>query len=189
MTSSMYGAGAEYALHSLLNLAARNEPASVRDLADFQGIPERFLAKLFSRLRKAGIVAGTEGIAGGFVLARAPERVTFLDVLEAVDPRRKLFECAEIRRHCDLFEGPPPEWATKGMCRIHAFMHEAEQELKARLASKTLADLLAEFEKKAPSAFAEEAALWFRHHTERRTRRQGQVAAPTDRIKKKRSRT
>lgn len=185
MKSSMYGAGAEYALHSLLNLAARKEPTSVRDLAGFQGIPERFLAKLFSRLRKAGIVAGTEGIAGGFVLARSPERVTFLDVLEAVDPRRALFECAEIRRHCDLFEGAPPKWATKGMCRIHAFMNEAEQALKAHLASKTLADLMAEFERKAPAAFAEEAALWFRHHTERRTRRQGAAPAPTDQITKR----
>jgi Rrf2 family protein len=183
----MYGAGAEYALHSLLNLAARKAPASVRDLADFQGIPERFLAKLFSRLRKAGIVAGTEGIAGGFVLARPPERITFLDVLEAVDPGRALFECAEIRRRCDLFEGAAPEWATKGMCRIHAFMNEAEQALKAHLASKTLADIIAEFERKAPAAFAEEAALWFRHHAERRIRRQGTGAAPTGKNTKRRS--
>jgi Rrf2 family protein len=182
----MYGAGAEYALHSLLNLAARKEPASVRDLAAFQGIPERFLAKVFSRLRKAGIVAGTEGIAGGFVLARPAERVTFLDVLEAVDPSRKLFECAEIRRHCELFEGAPPDWATKGMCRIHAFMDEAERALRAHLASKTLADLMAEFERKAPAAFAEEAALWFRHHTERRTRRQAERPAPNDKTTKRR---
>ena len=46
MTSSLYGAGAEYALHSLLVLAARSEPVSVRDLASFQALPERFLAKI-----------------------------------------------------------------------------------------------------------------------------------------------
>ena len=40
----MYGAGAEYALHSLLTLATHPEPVSLRDLATFQKIPERFLA-------------------------------------------------------------------------------------------------------------------------------------------------
>ena len=49
----MYGAGAEYALHSLLILATRPDPVSVRDLATYQQIPERFLAKIFTRLKKA----------------------------------------------------------------------------------------------------------------------------------------
>jgi Rrf2 family protein len=82
--SSLYGAGAEYALHSLLVIAARKAPVSVRDLARFQDLPERFLAKVFSRLEKAGLVQGIEGISGGFVLARPPGRVTVREVLEAV---------------------------------------------------------------------------------------------------------
>lgn len=175
MTSSLYGAGSEYALHSLLILAARSEPVSVRDLARFQELPERFLAKLFTRLEKAGLVEGAEGVRGGFVLARAPEQITVKDVLEGVDPNRTLFACAEIRRHCALFGDEPPAWSVSGMCRIHLFMREAEGALQGFLASKTLADLGVEFERKAPHAFVRDAEAWFQQ------RRAGRTAARSGR--------
>ena len=175
MKSSLYGAGAEYALHSLLVLAARSEPVSVRDLASFQALPERFLAKILTKLEKAGLVEGTEGVRGGFLLARPPERIAVRDVLEAVDPNRTLFECAEIRRHCALFGKEPPSWSVSGMCRIHLFMSEAERALQAFLGSKTLADLGREFERKAPDQFVRDAESWFKLQRSRRTagRRKG----------------
>jgi len=170
--SSLYGAGAEYALHSLLVLAARAEPVSVKDLASFQALPERFLAKIFTKLEKAGLVQATEGVRGGFVLARAPERIAVHDILAAVDPDRTLFECAEIRRHCALFGEGPPSWSVTGMCRIHLFMQEAERALQQFLASKTLADLGREFERKAPDQFLRDAESWFQlRRSERTTRR------------------
>lgn len=175
MKSSLYGAGAEYALHSLLVLSARSEPVSVRDLARFQDLPERFLAKIFTRLVKAGLVEATEGVQGGFVLARPAARIAVRDVLEAVDPNRTLFECAEIRRHCALFGAAPPAWSISGMCRIHLFMKEAEGALQGFLASKTLADLGHEFERKAPEPFLRNAEAWFQQ------RRTGRTAARTDR--------
>lgn len=173
MKASLYGAGAEYALHSLLILAARSEPVSVRDLARFQDLPERFLAKIFTRLVKAGLVEATEGVQGGFVLARPAARIAVRDALEAVDPDRTLFECAEIRRHCALFGAEPPAWSVSGMCRIHLFMKEAEGALRGFLASKTLADLGREFERKAPEPFLREAEAWFQK------RRIGRTAART----------
>jgi Rrf2 family protein len=171
LTSSLYGAGAEYALHSLLVLAAREAPVSVRDLAQFQDLPERFLAKVFARLVKAGLVRGIEGIGGGFVLARPPGRVTVREVLEAVDPNRTIFACAEIRRHCALFGQEPPAWSVTGMCRIHLFMREAEGALQAYLGSKTLADLGREFERKAPARFVRDAQAWFQQRRSGRSRR------------------
>jgi Rrf2 family protein len=165
LKSSLYGAGAEYALHSLLVIAAREAPVSVRDLARFQDLPGRFLAKVFSRLEKAGIVRGIEGIGGGFVLA-------------AVDPNRTLFACAEIRRHCALFGDEAPAWSVTGMCRIHLFMREAEGALQAYLGSKTLAELSREFEKKAPPAFMREAEAWFQQRRDGRSRRSQRTENP-----------
>ncbi|MEO5730251.1 MAG: Rrf2 family transcriptional regulator [Byssovorax sp.] len=165
----MYGAGAEYALHSLLTLAARSEPVSVKDLAGYQQIPERFLAKVFTRLVKGRVVKATEGISGGFVLARPAEQITVGDVLEAVDPGRTLFACAEIRRNCVLFGEEPPRWSTSGMCQIHAFMATAERELRAVLASKTLADLGRELGNKAPHDFVKASELWFRERKDNRS--------------------
>ena len=174
MKSSLYGAAAEYAMHSLLTLSAREHPASVADLAAFQRIPERYLAKLFTRLQKAKLVSAIEGVTGGFVLARPAAKIRVLDILEAVDPDRRLFACAEIRSNCALFGDSPPAWSTKGPCQIHAFMLGAERELKKALASRTLADLGGELNDKAPRSFNEESRLWFHaRKTNRGIRRKG----------------
>jgi Rrf2 family protein len=157
----MYGAGSEYALHSMLLLATGPALVSISDLAGYQKIPERFLAKLFTRLKKAKLVRGTEGISGGFALAKPAEAISVLEILKAVDPGRILFSCAEIRQNCALFGEAPPGWAVSGPCRIHAFMQEAEQTLQDFLASKTLADLVCEYSCKAPKEFAVATDGWF----------------------------
>ena len=176
MRPYLYGAGAEYALHSLLILAKTDAPVSVVDLARFQQIPERYLAKVFTRMKDAGLVVGTEGIAGGFALARPAEDIRVVEVLDAVDPDRRLFACAEIRRNCALFEDEPPEWATEGRCRIDLFMSEAERTLREFLASKTLADLVCEFSRKAPPEFAAASGRWFQERRAGRTTRRGHGA-------------
>lgn len=175
MKAHLYGAGAEYALHSLLILATSDAPVSVMDLARFQKLPQRFLAKVFTRMKDAMLVVGTEGIGGGFALSRAAEDIRVLDVLDAVDPDRGLFSCAEIRRNCALFKETPPEWATAGSCRIDLFMSEAERTLREFLASKTLADLVCEFSCKAPPEFAAESSGWFRTRRAARTSHRGRA--------------
>jgi Rrf2 family protein len=167
----LYGAGAEYALHSLLILATADAPISVLDLARFQQLPERYLAKVFGRLREAQLVMGTEGIAGGFALARPAADIRVVEVLDAVDPGRKLFACGEIRRNCALFGEAPPKWATAGSCRIDLFMTEAERTLREFLASKTIADLVCELDCKAPPEFAAESSGWFKERRTGRTAR------------------
>ena len=173
MRSHLFGAGAEYALHSLLILATSDAPLSVMDLARFQKIPQRYLAKVFTRMKDAQLVVGTEGIAGGFSLTRAAEDIRVVEVLDAVDPDRKLFACAEIRRNCALFGETPPAWATAGSCRIDLFMTEAERTLRDFLASKTIADLVCEFNCKAPPEFAAESGGWFQERRAGRTSRRG----------------
>jgi Rrf2 family protein len=169
MKMYLYGASTEYALHSLLIMLARPEPVSVRDLARFQKLPERFLAKLFTRLKRAELVNGIEGIRGGFTLARSPEQISVMDVLEAIDPNRSLFECGEIRRNCELFGTELPTWCIAGPCRIHLVMQEAERALRSILMSKSLADLGHEFVHKAPIQFLRDAENWFQQNRSRRT--------------------
>ncbi|HWJ70651.1 MAG TPA: Rrf2 family transcriptional regulator [Sphingobium sp.] len=145
------GAGVEYALHCLLWIAGPLEqPPSSRDLAEMQGVPLAFLKKILSKLEKAGIVEASGGIRGGYRLARPPKRISVLDVVDAVEGHKPLFDCQEIRGRCALFEGKPPAWSMRGVCGIHAVMLRAEKAMRENLAKTSLISLAGSAPSKGP---------------------------------------
>jgi Rrf2 family protein len=165
-------AGVEYGLHCLLWLAGASGTAlSSRDLGELQGVSSSFLAKIFPKLEKAGIVTASEGIRGGYLLARRPEDISVLDVVDAIEGRKPLFDCQEIRGRCVVFEGRPPEWASKGVCAVHATMLRAEKAMRASLAKETLADIGKSFASVAPPEFSEDVSKWIEGKAHARVRR------------------
>jgi Rrf2 family protein len=170
---SLYGAGVESGLHCLLYLVEPgdgHQPSS-KDLAEFQGVSPSYVAKLFTQLEKAGIVESVEGIRGGFRLARPAERISILDVVDALEGDKPLFKCREIRRNCVLHEDDPPRWASRGVCAIHQIMLTAEQRMRATFESQTLADLAGDVNRKLPARYLERTDQWFR---DRQSNRRGQ---------------
>jgi len=165
---SHISSGVEYALHCLLHLT---EPpsgageASVRDLAELQGLSVQYVAKLFTKLHKAGLTVATEGAGGGFRLARSAEKISVLDVMLAVDGRKPLFDCREIRANCAVFAGSPPGWATQGVCAIHATMLEAEKRMEQVLAGQTLAGLAERVAAKASRSYRTEVVHWINNRS------------------------
>jgi Rrf2 family protein len=173
---SYIGSGTEYGLHCLLLLAqAPGVVVSSRDLADLQGVSVTFLAKIFPRLEKAGIATAAEGIRGGYALAHPANEITVLDVVEAIEGRKPLFECQEVRGRCAVFGGKPPAWATAGVCGIHAVMIRAERSLREELARTTLSDLADGVARKAPPGLETSMQAWLAARIESRT--QAQIAA------------
>lgn len=155
------GSGVEYGLHCLLWLVGSpTEPASSRDLAELQGISPSFLAKIFPKLEKAGIVLASEGIRGGYVLGRPAERISVLDVVDAIEGRKPLFECQEIRGKCAIFGDLPPSWAVEGVCGVHKVMLRAEQSMRNELGKTSIADLADTVSRKAPDDFGDEVRAW-----------------------------
>lgn len=171
---ALYSASVEYGLHCLLYLvdSSGTSRASSLDLAELQGISPSYVAKLFTHLKNAGLVTAIEGAHGGYQLSRPAEAITVLDVVEALEGDKPLFQCKEIRRNCALFGGSPPDWATKGLCGIHAVMLDAESQMKRRLASHTLAELARRVEQKAPKTFAIEVNTWLERRKASKSRRQ-----------------
>ena len=160
---SFISTGVEYGLHCLLYLArspAGVEESSVRDLAELQGIPGEYLAKLFTKLAKAELVVATEGIRGGFRLARPAERITVQDVVVAIDGDKPVFDCLEIRGRCAVFKDGPPGWASRGVCAIHAVMQSAEKAMRAELKQHTLAELTHRVLEKAPASHGTHVVQW-----------------------------
>jgi Rrf2 family protein len=63
-------------------------------------IPPSFLAKIVSQLSVAGVVSTSRGARGGVSLARAPQEVSLLEVIEAIDGPITLNECVPDASEC-----------------------------------------------------------------------------------------
>ncbi len=162
----------EYGLHCLLWLAGpTGPPVSSRDLADLQGISPSFVAKIFPKLEKAGIVRASEGMRGGYLLAKAPEKISILEVVDAIEGNKPLYDCQEIRGRCAVFADRPPKWATEGVCAIHAVILRAEKAMRDSLASQSLADVMQVLERKAPPEFSNEIRDWLDDRIQSRGRK------------------
>lgn len=93
---------AEYALRAVLYLAdrARDESASVDEIAERLGVPRNYLSKILHRLAQEGILASTRGKGGGFRLARNPDRLTLLQVVGPIDGMSGERRCLLGRPQC-----------------------------------------------------------------------------------------
>ncbi len=160
---SHFGSGVEQALHCLLFLVDREGGSvpSARDLAEFQGVSTSFVAKLFTRLDKAGIVKSEGGVSGGFRLARPATEISLLEVVDVIEGAKPLFRCREVRKNYVLFGDDPPKWATRGVCAIHGVMLEAERSMRETLAGVSLNDLAERSNAIMPNSFRADAANWF----------------------------
>lgn len=164
----------EYAIHGLLWLVGNDDQRlSSRDIADLQGISPSFVAKIFPKLEKAGIVAADEGVRGGYRLARPAEEITFLEIVDAVEGQKSLFDCQEIRGRCAVFGDKPPGWALAGTCAVHAVMLQAEKAMRQALAAQTLGSVAQRFGRTAPRQFFADVHGWIDQRTSARTARVG----------------
>jgi Rrf2 family protein len=84
-----------YGLKALIDIAniSGNEPVSITSIASRQGISERYLEQLMSKLKKAGIINSIRGANGGYVLAKEPGDISVGDVLRALEGDLKLVDC------------------------------------------------------------------------------------------------
>jgi Rrf2 family protein len=124
---------ADYALRAMLYLAQlpTNERAATSRIAEEQAIPPSFLAKIISQLSIAGLIHTSRGAHGGVSLAVSPEKISVLDVVEAIDGPLALNECTLNPSICP--SGPD--------CPLHSLWCEAQAELVTKLKHTTFASV------------------------------------------------
>lgn len=135
--------GVEQAIHSalMMNSLSADGVLSAAALAEFHGVSSSYLLKHLQALSGAGLVETVPGPKGGYRLARAPEKITLLDIVLAVEGPEPAFRCNEIRRR-----GPNPASTRvlKNPCAINVAMLRAEKAWRAELKRTTIADLAAD---------------------------------------------
>ena len=122
---------ADYALRAVIFLSRLNDDqkASTSCIAEDQKIPPSFLAKIVSQLSIAGLIQTSRGARGGVSLAKPPEEISVLDVIEAIDGPMLLNECAENPARCPFGDS----------CPLQKIWADTRQELVGKLSSATFA--------------------------------------------------
>ena len=123
----------EYGLRGLLFLA--KQPAErvslVSEISKDQNIPETFLAKIFQRLSKAGLLRSIRGAKGGFSLGKPANEITMREIIEALEGPIALNRCL-------LKEG---ECAEEKSCPMHLVWEEVQRRFVEILDRTTMEDL------------------------------------------------
>jgi len=122
----------EYALRAMTHLAALDPDASVNSetIAQRTKVPQGYLSKILRDMVVAELVVSQRGPNGGFSLARPPEAITMLDVVNAVDGIPRI-------RKCPL--GNP---AHLKLCPLHQRIDDAFDQIEKQFRSTTLAEVL-----------------------------------------------
>jgi Rrf2 family protein len=103
-------------------------PVPVQQISDQSHLSSRFLHGIVSRLSKARLLRTIPGPKGGIMLARDPETIPILAIVEAVEGRINLMECLEQPEQCGVSQG----------CSIMSVLHGAQTALVQALANTNL---------------------------------------------------
>ena len=91
-----------YGLKAMIDIA-ENEgcgAVSLGAIAERNGISENYLEQLIAALKRAGFVKSVRGAGGGYRLGKAPEDITVLRLMEALEGSLDLVECGENGGSC-----------------------------------------------------------------------------------------
>lgn len=153
--------GIEWAIHSCSVLCSvpPDSALSTRSLAELFDLPPPYLAKSLQKLSAAGILRTQKGRSGGYTLARPPQDITLLDIVEALQGRKPLFRCTEIRRRgpCAAASGK-----YKKPCGIARAMWAADRAWRDELARTTLSQIAQTGLEETPREQIEKSATWIR---------------------------
>jgi Rrf2 family transcriptional regulator, nitric oxide-sensitive transcriptional repressor len=133
--ATMFSQRVEYALRAVVYLA--NEAPGGRTTEQIAAATrvehQAYLSKVLQALRRAGVVRSQRGVGGGMALVNPPERLTLLEVVNAVDPIRRIREC-------------PLGLASHGvrLCPLHKRLDAALASVEDAFRRTTLAEILAE---------------------------------------------
>jgi Rrf2 family cysteine metabolism transcriptional repressor len=96
----LFSTKAEYGIRLMVELGrtADSAPVSLSSVADAELLPLAYLEHLVAKLRGAGLVSSTRGAHGGYQLARPPEDIEMLEVVQALEGPIAPMECFHEER-------------------------------------------------------------------------------------------
>lgn len=130
----MFSQSVDYALRATVCLAMNSDKVlTTEQVAQITKVPAPYLAKIIKALSNCGIISSQRGVKGGSKLARSPQQITVLDVMNSVDPMKRINYC-------------PLNLPNHGinLCPMHHKLNEAISVVERILCESTIHDLIAQ---------------------------------------------
>lgn len=123
----------EYGIFGVLYLA--NQPVEritpLSEISETQGVPEKFLAKIFQSLSKSGLVRSHRGVKGGFSLGRPAGQISIREIVETIQGPYFISKCLHTSDVCD-----------RKNCPLKPLLGKAQNALTDIFDRHSVADLL-----------------------------------------------
>ncbi|MGD1992950.1 MAG: Rrf2 family transcriptional regulator [Anaerolineae bacterium] len=128
----------DYALRVLLHLTLQPPGTRIttKEVARQRLIPKNLIRRITAHLVNAGFLSSTRGRGGGISLARRPEEIALIDVVETIEGPLVISECVAQPQECPLAKE----------CPVRAVWKHSQVHLRRSWAEITLADLAGQVE-------------------------------------------
>ncbi|PID62546.1 MAG: transcriptional regulator [Ignavibacteriae bacterium] len=132
----------ELALQSVLFLSIKKNKIvfNAQDISKELKVPKEFVSKMLQTLTSSGIIGSKKGRTGGFYLARRPNQIKLIEIVEAIDGLEKFDNCLLGFPNC-CNEQPCPvhdQWSKVRDETLRILKKESLEELKEKTVRKIL---------------------------------------------------
>lgn len=130
-----------YGVRLMLELALHygEGPILLKEIAERQGISEKYLWHLINTLKMTGLVTSQRGMRGGYALGKAPEVITVREILQILEGSLCLVDCVENPSLCERAPS----------CITRDIWGEVSQDMQQTLQNTTLAAMVERQKNKA----------------------------------------
>lgn len=125
-----------YGLRALIRLATveSGKSLSITSIAQVEDLSGAYLERIMSSLKKARLVKAEKGVAGGYSLAYAPEKISVLMVTNALEKNKNLFQCIKKNESGNC--------SSACSCQADSALLSIEEKIQKILADVNLKDLV-----------------------------------------------
>ncbi len=125
-----------YGLRAMIHLARNWDRGSISlsKIANIENISQKYLERLFAKLKKAGLVKATKGAGGGYKLTKKPSQINIYDIVKTLEGKMSPFYC--------LTEDGKIYCSSKEKCGATHVLIKVQQAVNLTLKSIKLKDLI-----------------------------------------------
>ena len=123
----------EYGLMAMIHIATRPSGSLGyrREIADAFRIPNDFLAKVLQKLCRSELIRSQLGVSGGYCLSRQASKISFGEIVEAIEGPQKVVECVDGSQACVQLP----------VCPIERTMLQLQKRFRVQLREISLAEM------------------------------------------------